>query len=56
MSKVIKHGTYPEENKITCNECGCVFKYFNSEIDVNMTTPDEEAFFGGFAILPRRLR
>lgn len=51
MPKVIKHGKYPEKNKVTCDECGCVFKYFTNEIDVNMTTPDEEAFFGGFAVL-----
>lgn len=51
MAKIIKHGQYPEKNKVTCDSCGCVFKYFDTEVDVSMTTPDEESFFGGFACL-----
>lgn len=48
--KIIRHGSFPEKNTLTCEDCNCVFKYYNSEIDVNMTTPDEESFFGGFGI------
>ena len=51
MPEIIKHGKYPEKNKHTCEECGCEFKYWNSEIKVDMTTPDEEAFFGGFGCM-----
>lgn len=48
--KILKDGTYPEENKIICKECNCEFQYFNKEIIVDMTTPDEESFFGGFGV------
>lgn len=51
MPEIIKHGKYPEENKHTCEDCGCEFRYWNNEIDVSMTTPDEESFFGGFGCM-----
>ena len=43
--EVIKNGTYPEENTVICKECSCEFKYYNSEIITDMTTPDEQSFF-----------
>lgn len=51
MPRVVKHGSYLEENHIQCEECGCIFRYWNSEMVIHMTTPDEESFFGGFAVL-----
>ena len=48
--KIIEQGEYPKENIIKCKECNCEFQYFNSEIIVDMTTPDEEALFGGFGV------
>lgn len=50
MSKIIEKGKYPEENKITCKSCNCIFQYYNSEIIVDSTTPDEAAFFGGYGV------
>ena len=50
MPEIIKHGKYPEKNKHTCEECGCEFKYWNNEVEVSMTTPDEESFFGGLVV------
>ena len=29
---IIKNGVYKKENEVTCSECGCVFRYFNSDI------------------------
>ena len=46
--KIIAPGTYPEENERVCPECGCRFKYFNTEAKHECSTPDEEAMFGGF--------
>lgn len=48
--KVLKKGKYPEENIITCEKCGCEFQYYDTEIIVDMTTPDEESFLGGFGV------
>ena len=46
--KIIAPGTYPEENEKVCPECGCRFKYYNSEVHYETTTQDEESIFGGF--------
>ena len=48
--KIIENGVYPKENIVECKECGCKFQYFNSEVVIDMTTPDEEAMFGGFGV------
>lgn len=48
MAKIIKNGKYPEQNVLTCNECGCIFKYYDSEVNYESSTIDEEEFFGGF--------
>lgn len=48
--KVLKKGKYQKENIITCEKCGCEFQYYDTEIIVDMTTPDEEGFFGGFGV------
>ena len=47
---ILKKGEYPKENVITCEKCGCEFQYYDTEITVNTTTPDEEGFFGGFGV------
>ena len=39
--KIISPGTYPEENERVCPECGCRFKYYNSEVHYETTTQDE---------------
>lgn len=48
--KVLKKGKYQKENIITCEKCGCEFQYYDTEIIVDMTTPDEESFLGGFGV------
>lgn len=48
--KIIKNGTYPENNKIKCEKCGCEFQYYDTEIITDMTTPDEEDMFNGFGV------
>ena len=48
--KIIDEGKYPEKNKMKCEECGCEFQYYNTEVITDMTTPDEEAMFGGFGV------
>lgn len=50
MSQIIKKGKYPEKNKITCEGCGCLFQYYNKEVVIDMTTPDEQSFLGGFGV------
>lgn len=45
---IIQEGDYPKGNQLECEECHCVFKYYNSEIEVDYTDPDESAFLGGF--------
>lgn len=48
--KVLKKGKYQKENIITCEKCGCEFQYYDTEIIVDMTTPDEESFLSGFGV------
>ncbi len=47
--KILKHGNYPEENKIICNECNCEFQYFGSEVKTEYSTYEEYETFGVFA-------
>ena len=47
---IIKKGKYPENNKADCKECNCRFKYYNSEIHVDVTDPDMSAFLGGIGV------
>lgn len=46
--EVIKKGKYPEKNKVTCEECGTMFRFYNSECSYEYTTEDEESIFGGY--------
>lgn len=48
--QIVEQGKYPEKNKMKCKECGCEFQYFNTEVVIDMTTPDEEAMLGGFGV------
>lgn len=48
--KILKKGNYPKENIMICKKCGCEFQYYNTEIIIDMTTPDEESFLGGFGV------
>ena len=48
--KILKHGTINENHIVTCKECGCIFGYYDSDIIVDMSTPDEEALCGGFGV------
>ena len=50
MAEIIKHRGYPKDNICICEECGCEFAYYNTEITVDTTTPDEACFFGGFGV------
>ncbi len=50
MAEILEHGKYPESNIKECTECHCVFKYYNSEIKIETSTPDEEDIFDGFGI------
>lgn len=49
--KILKHGDYPEENKIKCKECGCEFQYYKSEIKTTCSSYEEYETFGAFATL-----
>lgn len=50
MAKIINNGYYPPENIAECDGCHCKFKYYNSEITIDTSTPDEEDLFDGFGI------
>lgn len=50
MPKIIKNGEYPEQNKIECEDCGCIFLYYNSEVEVSISSPDEQDLLGGFGV------
>lgn len=48
--EIIKPGNYPEKNIIKCKECNCEFRYYNSEVIVEMSTPEEVDMFDGFGV------
>lgn len=48
--EVLHNGNYPEKNIIECDECHCVFKYYDQEVRVESTTPDESEIFCGYGI------
>lgn len=50
MAEIIKPGKYPEKNKHICEECKCEFRYYDSEVTTEFTTPDEESFLGGHGV------
>lgn len=50
MSQIIVPGHYPEDNKIECEDCHCLFKFYNTEIHTDITTPDEMDLLGGFGV------
>lgn len=48
--EIFEHGHCKPENIIICEECGCKFGYYNSDVIMDVTTPDEEALCGGFGV------
>lgn len=48
--KIIKTGYYKKENTITCDECNCIFQYFNTDVIFETSDPYEEELFGGYHI------
>ena len=50
MAQIIQPGDYPEKNLMECDDCHCKFRYYTSEIMVDVTNMDEQAFLGGIGI------
>lgn len=48
--EVLYTGNYPNKNRITCDECHCKFKYYDSEIDIETTSLEEQEFLCGYGI------
>jgi len=48
--EIIKEGKYPEENKMTCNDCQCEFQYYDAEIITKTSTSLEQEMFCGLQI------
>lgn len=48
--EVLYTGNYPNKNVTTCDECHCKFKYYDSEIEIETSSLEEQEFFCGYGI------
>ena len=48
--EILQKGEYPENNIRECEDCHCVFKYYNSEINIETSSVLEQETFCGFGI------
>lgn len=48
--EVLYTGNYPDKNRITCDECHCEFKYYDSEVQVETSSLEEQEIFCGYGI------
>ena len=48
--EVLYTGNYPDKNRITCDECHCEFKYYDSEVQVETSSLEEQEFLCGYGI------
>ena len=50
MSEIIEPGKYPEKNRIACNECNCIFNYYDHEVMVESSSLEEQEIFCGYGV------
>ena len=48
--EILQRGSYPEGNIRECTDCHCVFRYYNNEIKIETSTPEEQEIFCGLGI------
>ena len=48
--EVLHNGKYPDKNMIACDECNCIFRYYNSEILIETSSLEEQEAFCGYGV------
>ena len=48
--EVLHNGKYPDKNMIACDECNCIFRYYNSEILIETSSLEEQEVFCGYGV------
>lgn len=48
--EVLHNGYYPDKNIIECDECHCKFKYYDSEVEIETSSLEEQEAFCGYGI------
>ena len=39
--EVLHNGKYPDKNRIACDECNCIFRYYDSEVLIKTSSLEE---------------
>lgn len=48
--EVLYTGDYPDKNIVECDECHCKFKYYDSEVQVETSSLEEQEFLCGYGV------
>ena len=48
--EVLHNGKYPDKNMIACDECNCIFRYYDSEVLIETSSLEEQEAFCGYGV------
>ena len=48
--EVLHNGKYPDKNMIACDECNCIFRYYDSEVLIETSSLEEQEVFCGYGV------
>lgn len=48
--EVLYTGDYPDKNIVECDECHCKFKYYDSEVQIETSSLEEQEIFCGYGV------
>lgn len=48
--EVLHNGDYPDKNIVECDECHCKFKYYDSEVQIETSSLEEQEIFCGYGV------
>ena len=48
--EVLYTGNYPDKNIVECDECHCKFKYYDSEVQIETSSLEEQEFLCGYGV------
>lgn len=48
--EVLYTGDYPDKNIVECDECHCKFKYYDSEVQIETSSLEEQEFLCGYGV------
>ena len=48
--EVLHNDKYPDKNMIACDECNCIFRYYDSEVLIETSSLEEQEVFCGYGV------